>query len=67
MSKQQRAFVTAMLADIPQPEQIAQQHTAAQQRQAAEKERRWRDRLTPLDDRLRKIPLGQDSCHLDRI
>ena len=55
MIKQQRAFVTAMLADIPQPEQLAQQHTAAQQRQAAEKERRWRDRLTPLDDRLRKV------------
>lgn len=55
MSKQHRAFMTDMLANIPQVEQIARQHTSDQQRKATEKERQLRARLTPLDDRLRRV------------
>lgn len=45
----QRAFFPAILAQLNQVEHNASQPATEQ------RERRWRDRLSPLDDRLRRI------------
>lgn len=47
--------MTDVFASITRTEHIAQQHTLDLQRKASEQERQWRNRLTPLDDRLRRI------------
>ncbi len=49
------AVITDMLASLSHDTQFANDYALEQQRQADEKARRWRERLSPLDARLKKI------------
>lgn len=55
MTMKQSAAIAHLLVSVAHAEQFAHDYALEQQCQAAEKERRWRERLTPLDERLRKL------------